>query len=515
MLARRILANTAFNTAGRLWLLLVNLFLTPLVLSYLGDRRFALWALFWTLQSWVAFTDLGIGVAVVRSVSSLAGRGGSIGMNTILCTALAFNGGVALLLLFCSWLFAEPLVVRLHVGAALQGDALAIALLGPVVFLLLALISVFDNFLRGRQRYDLINLVAVLVSLVNATGIWIVLHFGYGITGLLLSCIVVYLLQLLALGWSARAIFPAMRLRWRYVRVGRLLRMLPFGIHLQAARLAELASYQADKFILALFTPLYFVTAYDVGSKVAALLRQVPYLLTSAIFPVVAQLHAEGDRDRLWKIYRCGSKYLWMVSTPLFAGLCVTAPFVLKLWLNHVSPDVLRAVLVLAFGFWVTVNTSVAYNVGTGMGWSRPVMQLSLVQAVANVALSWWLAATVGFVGVLCATAGTLAVTNLWMHWWFCRDFGHRYRKDVVLFARVCAANLPPVAVVVGYVWLEGVAGGGATRATAGLALLWCVGLYGITYLLAIRLFRLLDEADRGWLGRFVPALLAQHLFAG
>ena len=515
MTSRRILANTAFNTAGRVWMLLVNLLLTPLILSYLGDKRFALWALFWTLQTWVAFTDLGIGVSVVRIVAGLASKMHRTKLNSTLCSALAFNFSVAFLVLLLSWLLAGEFVTRLHVGVQLQGDALMIALLGPVVLVLLALITVLDCFLRGFQRYDLINLVAVAVSVINAVGVWIALYFGYGITGLLVATIVVYLAQVSALAVLAKRVFPGMRLHLRYISLRRLLRMMPFGLHLQAGRLAELASYQADKIILAIFTPLYFVTTYDLGSKVATILRQIPYLLTSAIFPVISQLHSDRDFDRLWTIYSRGSKYLWMVSTPLFFGLSLTAPLVIQAWLGYVAPDVHRAVLLLGFGFWCSVNLSVAYNVGTGMGWSKPVMHLSLVQAAANLVLSWWLVSVAGYPGVLYATASTLMVTSALFYWRFCKEFGRDLFVDLRLFLRVLTANAVPAAALL--LWLDGtgIDGGYASRWAVLPPLSACVVIYVVLYLVAIRLLKLLDGADRAWLGRFCPPGISRLLFVG
>ncbi|MDQ6950341.1 MAG: oligosaccharide flippase family protein [Mariprofundales bacterium] len=513
MIANRIITNTAFNAVGRVWLILVNFLLTPLILSYLGDQRFALWALFWTFSTWFSFMDLGVGVSVVREVARLAEEESVKELNTTLFSALAFNFLMGLLILLVAWSIADGLVTMMHVRDALRSDALAVAYLGPLVFMLMGLMGIFDCFLRGMQRYDLIVIVSISASLINVLTVWSVLHFGYGILGLMIAVTLVYLVQLAILVGFSVHVFPKLAFRPAYISVKRIRQMLPFGLHLQTAQLAELASYQADKIILAVLTPLYFVTTYDLGAKVASLLRQIPYLLTSAIFPVISQLHANGDTVRLWMIYERGSKYLWMVSTPLFVGLCITAPFVIQLWLGYVSPDVYYAVIVLSFGFWSTVNVSVAYNVGTGMGWSKPVMYISLIQAVSNLLLSWLLASSLGYVGVLYATSMTLMVTSGLVYLRFCRDFNRARRLDVNLFMRVLWANLAPAVACLAYLYFGGHWGVPESRVAAIAPLLICVGTYMLLYLIAIRIIGLLDSSDLEWLGGYCPVILRKYLF--
>jgi len=513
MVAKRIIKNTALNSIGRFWLILVNFFLTPLILSHLGDHKFALWALFWTFSTWAAFSDLGIGVSLVKEVAHLHVENDHREMNVTLCSTLFFNLSASFLVLVVTWLAADGLVDWMHVNPELRNDALSIAFLGPIVFMLLASQTIFDCFLRGFQRYDLINFVLIIVSILNVAGVWLALHYGYGISGLLVAAIVVYCIQLLLLAMFARRVFPDLMIRLRYVNFAKLTQIIPFGFRLQIGRLAELASYQSDKVILAVLTPLYFVTTYDIGSKVASLLRQIPYLLTSAIFPAVAQLQMEKDNERLWLMYERGSKYLWMVSTPLFLGLCLTAHLILQLWLGYVSPDVYFAVIILSAGYWWFVNVSMVTSVGTGMGWSKPVMYLSLVQAIANVTLSWILAHFIGYTGVLYATMITLIATSSALYLKFCYDFNRSVKHDSYLFMRVLLANIPPASLSFFYLYM-----GGywhftvVTRIDAIAPLLICIAIYCIVYCVSIRLMRLLDGIDMEWLGRFCPLWMRRCL---
>lgn len=507
--SRRILRNTAFNIAGRFWMLLVNLFLTPLILSYLGDTRFALWALFWSATVWFSLMDLGLGVSVIREVAEAKAEGRHEDIGRIVSSAIVFNLMIALLVWAACLVLAPYIATALHVSSVLIPDTIALLSIGPLVFLLLGLINVLTNCLRGLQRYDLINLILFVVSFANIAGVWLALHWSLGIPGLLAAVAGVYALQLALVRYALHRIEGDLAFGMRLASLDWIRRMLPFGLRLQVANLAELASYHADKFILARFVPLYFVTVYDLGGKVASVMRDLPYMLTSAIFPAATQLHARKDEEKFWSLYTRGSKYLWVCTTPLFFGLVLTAHLLILVWLGYVAEEVYHTVLVLGFAYWVVVNQAMWLNVAIATGWSKPVMHAAIVQTVANIALSWWWVGWFGLYGALAATALTLTVVNLGLYLRFCMDFRHNVMMDLRIFAHVLLANVLPAAACAGYLSLSHAWIVPVSRSAAWPPLLGAMVIYAAVYLLSIRMVGLLDAEDARLL-RLRPAWLAK-----
>ena len=111
--------NTAFNAMGRLWLVSTNLLLTPLILSYLGQDRFAVWALFWSFTQYFLLLDLGVGSSVVKYFSEYESKGDLVSINRVLASALFFYlalGSIAVMLLW-------PVVGWIEHEQAGSGDA--------------------------------------------------------------------------------------------------------------------------------------------------------------------------------------------------------------------------------------------------------------------------------------------------------------------------------------------------------------------------------------------------------
>lgn len=502
---QQILRNTLFNAIGRFWLIGTNLILTPLILSYLGQDRFAVWALVLTLVHYCLLLDLGLGTALVKHFAECRGRGDGAAFNRYFNSALFFYvvlGGVEVLTLW-------PLVDRLTLSAGLPPEAAAEAArtfqFGVLGLVFLNLVVLFDAMLKGLQKLEFTNLTAMAVSIPNVTGSYWVLRRGWGLEGLALVAAGVFCLQAIMLAVLSTRSCPELRLSWQDVQGAVIRRLFVFGTSLQVPRIAELVRFHADKVLLAVFVPIRFVTFYDLGSKVGSVIQDLPYILFNALFPAVSHLAGQEDHRRLWLLYERGTKYLLMVSLPLLVGLWLTAHLVLQAWLGYVSASVHTAVLFLSTAYWATIAVGMVMTVGAGIGWVKPIMRVGLAQVMLNLALSAGLILAMGYQGALIGTTVTTLATNVYLLAWFCRDHHLSLAQHARLFLRVAVVNVFPAVVV-----LSGILSArhwelGGNRASAFAVLIGCIGVYAVAYAASIRWSGTLDREDWELLGGSLP----------
>lgn len=506
-IGQRLLHNTLFNLVGRLWVIGGNLLLTPLILSYLGQDRFAIWTLFWSLTFYFFLLDLGLGPSLVKHLAQFQANGEPDSINRAVTTIFCLYLGASLVLLVVLWPAMEWLAARLSLPEGLLPEATLTFRAGLVVLLIMNLITPFDAVLKGFQRMDLTNLTLMLVSIPNVLGSYVVLRQGWGLQGLVMIAGAVFLLQLLLLVGFAKQTFPALAFKWRHLDgavVGTLLR---YGSRLQIPRLADLISSQADKILLGLFLPIRYVTFYDLGAKVSTVLHDLPNVLVGAVLPAASELAGREDHRRLWLLYERGTKYLLLVSLPILVGIWLTAHLILQIWLGHVSTDVHRAVLFLSTGYWATISVGMVTTLGAGLGWVGPLMRVGLFQSALNLGLSLVLILSFGFIGALIGTMVALLVSNAYMLVLFCRDFDRSLMVHVYVLLQMMLVNALPTVLSAGYLlwvstWLpEG------ERGVALVAFLGCVGLYVMAYLGSIRWSGILDQVDYELLGGYVPLM--------
>src|SRR3989449_5695589 len=328
-ISRRIMRNTAFNAVGRVWLIGVNLPLTPLILSYLGQDRFAVWALFWSLIQYCLLLDMGVGSSLVKYFSEFEAKGDVQSINKVLTSTITVYIVVGVALVLLLWPLVAWLSSFFSIPQDLRQEATVTFQLGLVAFFLINLVSLFDGLLKGFQRMDLVNMTLIVVSIPNLFGSYLVLRLGWGLLGLVTVASIVYLFQLLLLAVQAKIAYPALAWRRQDLRFESLKALFGYGIRFQISQVSQLVSYQADKILLGLFVPLRYVTYYDLGSKVCYLLHDLPHIMLGAVFPAASELAGKEDQGRLWVMFERGTKYLLLFTVPILVGTWLTAHLIL------------------------------------------------------------------------------------------------------------------------------------------------------------------------------------------
>jgi O-antigen/teichoic acid export membrane protein len=431
--------------------LAVGFVLAPLLLRHLGVDRFGFWSLIWAITGSLALVDLRIGAAITRYAADAWTRGEVARLSRLATTGLAFYivlglvevaGALALLILPTRAPFELPAAVAVEGGPAL---ALAVA-----VFALNSAGSVFVGVLQGLQRFDLTALVAVAGTCLRAAGVLAVLGLGGGLRELVLVEGAIALFQGLLSYFQTRRLLPELRLVPSGV-VGAVFKELgAFGLKLQVAHLAFLASFHGDKLLLSFFLGLPAVAFYDLGSKVAYLMRGFPLLLVSAVGPEASALAAGGNRARLWALYLKGTAYLVAAGTPLLVFTVVGAGPILRVWLGSELPEARQAIQVLAVGYYANLLSGMAYTVAVGIGKPELEMRRSLLVTVLNLVLSACLIPLIGFVGAPLGTTVALIAGTIYLIGRFHAEFAQPLSTFVPVLRGPALLALPTA----GAAWL-------------------------------------------------------------
>src|SRR5690242_14514327 len=170
MLRSRVIRGAVANWVGRLIGLLVSLGLTPFILHRLGEDRYGLWILAGSIMAHGEVLDLGINAGVVKYLADYCARGMVAEACKLVASALCLYSVVGLCTLAFSVLFARhfpaifglPFEVRETAQdlVLILGFQLAIYLPGGTA----------SSILRGLQRYDVVNAISIVGSLIFAVG---------------------------------------------------------------------------------------------------------------------------------------------------------------------------------------------------------------------------------------------------------------------------------------------------------------------------------------------------------
>ena len=270
------------------------------------------------------------------------------------------------------------------------------------------------GLLEGLQRYDITSKITFSISTLRAILLVAVALAGGRLRELVLVEVAMAALDFAASALAARSRVPGFRFFPRPDRAA-LRELFSFGLKLEIAHAAHLVTMHLDKLLLTAFLGLEAVAYYDLGAKVAGVMRGLPLLLVSATLPVAATLDAAGKSERLWSFYERGTLALAWTGVPLFLWAAIGAGPLLFAWAGVVAIEAQLTVWILCAGMFVNVYSGMANSVAIGIGKPELEMRRSLIAGALNILLSCGLIMWLGFPGAPLGTALALIAGTFYL----------------------------------------------------------------------------------------------------
>jgi O-antigen/teichoic acid export membrane protein len=408
----------AVKNVGATWLnllvhALVGFFLSPFILHRLGDERFSIWVLVFSLTGYYGLLDLGIRTSIVRYVAKFTAIGDEAQLATFLSTSLFFYSVVAFCVLILTGVGALDLQRFFKIPPAQLRSAQVLFLLVGAGVAFSFPLSVFSGLLEGLQRFSWVQLSQLGITLLR--GLLIVLALRRGGELLALGAITVamnllgYLIFMSLVLWKT-----PVRLSVRQFDRKALWKMTAYGAFAFVIVVAEKLRFQSDAIVIGAFLSAGAITSFSIGSRLVEYSTYAVRSLAQIFTPMSSQLHATGDLDNLRRILVVGNRACALVIFPICVILIILGKSIIEVWVGsrYVSSYSVLALLIVPKSIYLAQSTST--RILLGMGRHRTLAFVLLLEGVANVILSVLLLLPFGVIGVALGTAIPLSFTSLY-----------------------------------------------------------------------------------------------------
>lgn len=361
----------------------------PVYLHFLGYEKYGVWLVLSTVLVFAQLGNLGIGPAVMKLVAEEHGRGDSRGIQRYVTTALLLicvSGTVVLTVIL---VFKGQIVALFGLSDENARTALWLLPYIGVLSIYVFIVQVFEAALSGIGRMDLANYRGVLARVINVSVSSLLLLLGYGVGSLLIGRIVAELSTHLVIFICIRRIANIRILRLDGLDIGRGKRLLSFGAILSGDSLLSSLFGPLNKLILSRYAGVASVPVYEIALTGS---MQIKGLVTAghrALVPEISRISAEMTaqaKNRICQLYRRSLRWIFLLATPVFAGLVIFAPILLKLWLGERFVETLPgAVRIMLIGAFVSVLGVPSYYTLMGTGHVRHNLAAQGIQAITNI----------------------------------------------------------------------------------------------------------------------------------
>lgn len=424
-LGQQIVLNAATNLGRYALSVPVFFFLTPYILTKLGDEQFGVWVLIATFMSFADLGDLGMRSALRKYYAEDYAQRDDEALSVDLSTATLVFFPLSLFIWGVIYLGLDEILRALFaVDPSHQVDVRFVFLVAITVFAVSFSFTPYLSMLEGLQRFDILNGLNSMSILLHALAAVWVLQAGWGLKGLVLSQAGISLLSLSAILWVTHRLVPQARFHGGRFRWKSLEKILRFGVKIFTSSLANVIHFQVDKILLAYFLGVGAVSHYQIAASLAGKIRSIPQLVLEPVMPAASALEKGKEPRTIERLYQISQKYNATLSFPLTAGVLLFAhPFV-DLWLGPGYSRVAFTLQILSLGYLVNILSGPGFSILNGTGRPEYGVYSSLLAAFLNLTLGLILVIQFGYYGVVMGTFLSMVIAAGFFKWVFHRVSG-------------------------------------------------------------------------------------------
>lgn len=415
-----LLVSIFSNWATMIVAVLVGFFLTSYIIKHLGPTGFGIWTLIHTIVGYYGILDLGVESAVTRYVARYSGQKDYKALNQSINTALVLFLIFAAVVTLLSFVIAEPLAQFFNA----KDDYIEEFKLVVIILGLSIAVSFPGNLLsavmKAHERFFEANVVDIVVILSRAVFVILFLMWDWGLEGVAYANLIAAALTLVLNLWFCLRLFPHVKFNILGGTMDMLRALMKFGVGAATQELASILRFNLDAFVIGRWISLTAVGVYSVAGLLMTYYLQFVSTATIQVFTArFSNLDGAGEQQQLRQLFFKSLSIAAFMSFAIASTLLILADQFVVLWANPEFLGVLPALWLLTIAYAITL----AQSTGVAMMYALHKHQLfaviSLLEGVANLTLSIYLAPHYGILGVAWGTAIPMLIIKIFIQPWY------------------------------------------------------------------------------------------------
>lgn len=494
--ARTFFSGTLVGYSAMTISLIVSIFLTPIILKYIGKEQYGLWAIFGEILSYLGITDLGVTNSVSLMIARCDREKEMDYINRLVSTSIVIQGVLAVAFLTLGMIFSFFLPSVFNISGDLYSISIWTFVLTVIVRALSLPLSSMQGVLRGLKEQAWEH-TGIIITLILSTLFTIIfLNLGLELLSLPLATFISTLAGFIINFLRVRKLVPYLKVKAAYFERKMLGQIFSFSIYLTFFGISLSIILQTDNIVIGHYIGLSMVTVYVITNKGYAVLLRIIGLYNNILRPFYAEMHKKEEKTLMINTF-----LLAVRTTSAISLACAFLYFFLNkifvtLW---VGEENFGGVSLTAVFAWLLFYHNVIKATAVPLSGALRIKEISLMsmlEAFLNLFMSIVLVGWLGATGVAIGTALGAILTSAWfIPLMTCKTLGLDYKTY----------------------WIEGVLKGIMPLLPLGLCLMLLYGRYSVTsqisiasvfaiVSLGVMYFFVLEKKEREYLIRKVTA---------
>jgi len=364
------------------------------------------------------FRDWGIGRAMAKYIAHYKAVGKDEKIHDIITVGLIFRITIGLILSLLSLLLANFIATTVFN----RPEITSLISIVSIVILAESLLTAAQSNFTGFERMELTSFTLICESIIKSTAAPLLVLVGYGALGAVIGYTLSFLVAgIMGITLLYFLLFKNLKKSSSHLKdkIKILKKMLHYGVPLSISAILGSFLYQFYAFLMVFYCNDVMIGNYQIAINFAIFIAFFTYPIATVLFPAFSKLDPKKELQLLRTVFASAVKYSALFLVPatmvtivlsetvvgtIFGQKWVHAPFFLSLY-------VIQNFFVLTGG--LIVNSFLA-----GVGETKILLKLSLLQLLLGIPLGFILIPTYGIVGVILGTLiADIPYQFLGLHW--------------------------------------------------------------------------------------------------
>lgn len=421
----RMLSNVLTSWFAQVLIIIAGFFLPRIIDNNLGQFGLGIWDFAWSITSYVALAQLGIGSALNRFIAKYRAAGETSKLQMAVSTTVGIQWTFAVLvaLAVVGIYYLIPVYLSEELGDGLEPARNVALYLGMSVAVQL-LFDTSRGVLTGCHRWDIFNAINSATQVSCTITMIVMLMRGGSLTDIAIIYLAFAVLQGTLRTYAARRVCPEATIRWSAISrpFGR--EIFGYGIRSIMINLPGVLAHQS----------VNIATVSTMGPAALAILVRPGVLLryidtfvtkfTYILTPMAESVLSIEGKDRLLEFVKNTARYSFAMILPPITLFGVFGDEVIALWMG--SDYVNRTIIwLLSIGAILSASQSAILRVVIGLDLHGPAAKRSIIYTIAlltSLLLIGWhqqLYSIEFFAG--CVLANSAVIQGLYLPAYSCR----------------------------------------------------------------------------------------------
>jgi O-antigen/teichoic acid export membrane protein len=408
-----IATNIVWNWGSQATRFIFSIVVIKLLLHRLGNDNYGMWVLVGSIIGYYQLFEMGTGTALTRYLSRAYGKNDNRELTEYFSAAIALFLllGTAIVILTAILSFIPARLFHISPENA-ESFRLLILLCGLTIAISFSA-NPFQTMLRAVERYDYINQITMLGSVLRLVLIALLLNQSVVVLGLItlgIQCILVSLSVVATFRALGRIPFAKNAIRRQCFTS-----IFSFSIYSFIIVLADMIRFKTDAIVISSFISIGLISFFHIGNRLLDIVRELSSHISSPFVPRFSSEEVRSGIDKVNRMFAQATRITSFFSAVCIAGAVGSGRQFIQLWVGSSLNDSFMAynvLIILALpAFFDTCQTiSISYLYST---FHHKVMAvMTSFEAIANLALSLILVRPCGIYGVALGTAIPMLLTR-------------------------------------------------------------------------------------------------------